>query len=531
MSKLINFINETTNNAYTNIKVVSVVYAKNNNLITVKFVYDKNKPELTEQDKTTLNALVKQYVGEKVEVEIKYKKALIDEDSVTENVANFVLKNYANVFSMFDKKFVEVLIQDDSVYIKIGLLQVLYDYLKNKNFENELVKYLCSNYFETFSVETYEVKDNSLSMALQEHVEQKVMEVVSSNNQKKLVFYDVENVEPLFGELKDTHVNAISNISEACESIKIAGQILFPNIREFKSKRLNENGEAVMKQFLSFTLADAYGKISCVFFPTKNDVEKLKDVVSGQQVIVLGDVEIFNEKLNFKIKQMSNCTVQLEKKKDDIVLKTENENYIYVKPEEYINLTQSSIFDIFEKPVNDYLKNNVIVCFDLETTGLDASVNEIIEIGAVKIINGKITETFSCLVKPKGIIDETITNITGITNDMVKNCYSIEQVLPDFYKFSRGAVLVAHNINFDYNFINIVGNKNGYKFDNLQQDTLYLARTYIKGLKNYKLKTVADKLSVSLENAHRAVHDAIAAAEIFIKLTEYFSFEKTSKLG
>lgn len=197
------------------------------------------------------------------------------------------------------------------------------------------------------------------------------------------------------------------------------------------------------------------------------------------------------------------------------------ETYKYVKPEMYISLKQDNLFDV-SVDVNDYLKNNKFVVFDLETTGLFFTQHEIIEIGAVKIENGKITETFSTLIKPEGKISEEITKITGITNEMVKDAPSFQNVLCDFYKFCEGCVLVGYNIlEFDIKFLNYHANKFGVDFDHKIEDALILARKFCLGLKRYKLKDVCNHLEIVLENAHRALFDTIATAEVFIKLSNY----------
>ena len=200
--------------------------------------------------------------------------------------------------------------------------------------------------------------------------------------------------------------------------------------------------------------------------------------------------------------------------------KGENEQYIFVEPEPYINLAQATLFDVVVENKNKFLKEHDCVVFDVETTGLDATTCEMIEIGACKVRDGKIIETFSVLIKPSQPIPDQITDLTGITNEMVANCRTIKDVLQDFYKFTRNSVLVAYNIAFDYKFMYLAGAKQGYNFDNPQIDAMVLAKEKLKGIKNYKLKTVATVLDVSLENAHRAVHDAIATAEVFIKLVD-----------
>ena len=122
------------------------------------------------------------------------------------------------------------------------------------------------------------------------------------------------------------------------------------------------------------------------------------------------------------------------------------------------------------------------------------------------------------MVKPSCHIPEDTTKVHGITDDMVVNAPSIRQVMPDFYKFCYGSTIMAYNIDFDYKFISVWGKKQGIVFDNKQMDALLLARLYVPGLKNFKLGTVCKKLGVSLENAHRAVYDAMATAEVVIKI-------------
>ena len=261
--------------------------------------------------------------------------------------------------------------------------------------------------------------------------------------------------------------------------------------------------------------------MACVMFLSQTDLPKMEELKENSFIVVFGDVEKFNEKLNFKVKRISyGQSANIEKPEVKVAIKKVNDNYLFVKPEPYIMLEQSNLFALDDKPVNSFLQNNELVVFDFETTGLESTVCEIIEIGAVKVINGKISETFSCLVKPKKAISEEITGITGITNDMVADAYSIEQVLQDFYKFTYNCVLSAYNIAFDYNFLYAASKKQGFVFDNRQIDSMFLAKTKLPGLKNYKLKTVATALNINLDNAHRAVYDAIATAEVFIKLSD-----------
>lgn len=155
------------------------------------------------------------------------------------------------------------------------------------------------------------------------------------------------------------------------------------------------------------------------------------------------------------------------------------------------------------------------VVFDIETTGFSASQDKIIEIGAVKVIDGVITEKFSSFVNPEIPIPFEIEKLTGIQDDMVLDAPKIEEVLPKFLEFCGQAVMVAHNASFDMSFIFQNARTQGIAFNPTILDTVAIARVLLPNLNRYKLDTVAKALNISLENHHRAVDDAGATAEIF----------------
>ena len=156
------------------------------------------------------------------------------------------------------------------------------------------------------------------------------------------------------------------------------------------------------------------------------------------------------------------------------------------------------------------------VVFDIETTGFSPLSDRIIEIGAVKVVNGTITDKFSTFVNPDIPIPFRIEQLTSINDSMVLPAPKIDKVLPDFLKFCEGCALVAHNASFDVSFIAHNAEELGLPFDPTVLDTVTLARVLLPQLNRYKLDTVAKALNVSLENHHRAVDDAGATAEIFV---------------
>jgi len=158
------------------------------------------------------------------------------------------------------------------------------------------------------------------------------------------------------------------------------------------------------------------------------------------------------------------------------------------------------------------------VVFDLETTGLNPNTDTIIEIGAVRIKDRKIIDRFSTFVNPGRPIPQNITRITGINDGMVKDAPKPNEALPAFLHFIGSSALAAHNAEFDISFVKKLSDKNGMSFHRPHIDTLGFSRLMLPALKSHRLDKVAAMLNVSLENHHRAVDDAQAAAEILIKL-------------
>ena len=162
--------------------------------------------------------------------------------------------------------------------------------------------------------------------------------------------------------------------------------------------------------------------------------------------------------------------------------------------------------------------DDTFVVFDIETTGLSKETESITEIGAVKVVDGKIIDRFSTFVNPERPIPAEITKLTGITNEMVADAPVITEILPRFLEFCQDAVLVAHNANFDTGFIRLnAERKCGIEVKNTVLDTLELSRSLLPELKKHKLDIICEQLGVSLEGHHRAVNDAEATAEVFLK--------------
>lgn len=159
------------------------------------------------------------------------------------------------------------------------------------------------------------------------------------------------------------------------------------------------------------------------------------------------------------------------------------------------------------------------VVFDVETTGLSAVYDTIIELAAVKMKNGEIVDRFESFANPKHPLSATTIELTGITDDMVKDAPDPEEVLKRFYEWSEDAVLVAHNATFDIGFLNVGYKKIGLnKVTNPVIDTLELARLLYPELKNHRLNTLAKKFDVELTQHHRAIYDAEATGHLLQRM-------------
>lgn len=176
-------------------------------------------------------------------------------------------------------------------------------------------------------------------------------------------------------------------------------------------------------------------------------------------------------------------------------------------------------------PLNNETRNlfeTDYVVFDLETTGAKCPPCRVTEIGAFRVENGKITDKFHTLVNPETPIPIFITQLTGISDEMVRTAPKFREIANDFLEFIGDSVLVAHNAPFDIRFLNHEISKvyEGYRVANPSLCTVQLSRKLVPDIENHKLNTVAQHFCVNLENHHRASHDAHATARIFINLLE-----------
>ena len=193
-------------------------------------------------------------------------------------------------------------------------------------------------------------------------------------------------------------------------------------------------------------------------------------------------------------------------KKSDL---NKTDYYVYNK-NRHINNEKKIEFDKIESPsFKDY------IVLDFETTGLSHINDKIIEIGAIKIIDNKIHSKFNTLINPKIPIPPFISSKIKITNNMVKDKPSIDEVFKDFYMFLDNFPLVIHNANFDMKFLIQNANNLDYKIKNSALDTVSTTKRLFPELKKYNLAFLCNYFKITNQNAHRAMYDALATYELY----------------
>lgn len=327
--------------------------------------------------------------------------------------------------------------------------------------------------------------------------------------------FKIEDFEFLEGTKIQTMAIYLADLNFASEDVVICGSI--EEIRE----RTYTNKKGAEKTYLSLAVSDSTATAYVTYFIRQKSYDKIKKLKVGDFIVCTGANEEFRGNLRYTAN-----TIDFGRYPKNFVPERRESKpvpayYHFVNPQPFSDLEQGDFFT--ESFIPDCLKQNTFVVFDLETTGLNSSpvsgnMDRIIEIGAYKIENGQITQCFSTFINPQRRLSDEIKKLTGITDDMVQDAPTYEELMPDFFKFCSGSILVGHNIaGFDFKFVEYYCARLGYILERKIIDTIPLSQELLFGLSNYKLNTIADKFNITF-NHHRATDDALATAKIFIEL-------------
>ncbi len=505
-------LNKKFNNKYNYLKLLSVVYDMETLLCTITFLYPYQIDEISSEDREEVYGFYKELLGLNGELKIKYKKSFLDERLIVDEVIEYFKVNKKGIFPYINIENISSSHVEQEVKVTLKLNQDIISLIDDFELSTTLKAHLESLFIANVTVEIIENEE-----VLPDEID---FDDIPPSTKAKVRRYKVRVDKKVIGNDINPQPEFISDIKSPKASVILFGILTNKNMRTFKIKTGKHIGED--KALYTFTLKDKEGgSIDCVYFCPKAH-EKIMEALEEQfMILCLGDVENgLSGKLTYKIKKISLASpIEFENK----VAGDDDDVYVHkqvVFPEQLPRKSQINLFETKAK-YNDFIMKNNIVVFDIETTGLDAEICEITELGAVKIVNGEITERFSSFAKTKFSIPEEVQQLTHITNEMIKFAPRVEDVVYDFYEWSRGCIISGYNIiGFDLKFIQKVASRIGVKFDNDIIDAYIVARQSPIRAGNYKLGTVVKALGLKLEDAHRAYNDAYATALVLMELNK-----------
>lgn len=519
-NKLIEKFNKLTENKYEFLKLskINVYFLKRH--VEFVVIYPESVGSLAQSDVDAItNAFCLAYGGN-AKVTVKLTKSHFDTTYFKNDMLAY-FKKFPSISSTVSLDDI-VVKMDGGINVAVSLEEAIYSYSKQVDTVKQVKAYLSSNYCDKIEFKFIEkYTGESLESKIQVETKVDMLELEDPDGR----YIRTQNVDALIGAPIYQKAMYIADINKPMDVAVICGTLVNFDEISYNSKK----DENVKKVLYKLNIQDISGKFECVYFPNKYTKDKIKLLHVGSVIVVKGKLEMPQDPkygMSFMIKDVSTCTVPEDLEFNRMVRKVDTA-YRFIEPQPYVEFEQVSLFGGAAIDM-DFLKGKEYIVFDTETTGLSPNTCQIIEIGAVKIVDGKIVETFSALIDPKEELSEFIIGLTGIRQEDVDGKPTIDQVLPDFYKFVNGIDLVGHNVEFDQRFICAKGEPMGIYFDNKVHDTLELARKYIPGLTKYKLEFVAKALDVELNGAHRAVVDATATAKVFLKILK-IAHDKESK--
>ena len=419
---------------FNRLKIESVYYEEKSMALSVVCLlcvhFDENDQFLIQ------NYLAKRFPFASVSVTIR--KTVCDCDLVVKRILQFLADECKAVKGRINGSDISFASEEDCVTVTFTAEEQVCEYLQSANFEARLSGYLENFFCERFTYKFIPRKDRVLDDVLaEEKVDYSRIEQIPAR------YFTVNYVTRLFDNNPTDRVMYIADAVERTGEIAIAGKII--GIRERQTKK--------GKIFYIIDFNDGTGRMSGTVFSTKEIIRKMEKVQEGSEVVAIGNAEITEDGYHrFTISSLNLCELPKDFKYEEKASRKPPETYLVVKPEKVEQYKQVDLFDLIEV-IPECLKGKTFVVFDFETTGTTPQEDKITEIGAVKIVDGKITEKFASMVNPERKIPEKVVELTGITDEMVADAPVFADIAGDLYKFCYGSILIAHNLAFDYAFV------------------------------------------------------------------------------
>lgn len=502
-------LNEKYNNKYQYLKLLNVSYDAETMQCVVTLLYPYQIDEISSEDREEIIKFYQEFLSLNGEVKVKFKKSFLDARLIISEVVEYFKQNKKGIYPYITTDNINASNVEQDVKINLSLNQDILAMIDEFDLSNALKNHIEKLFIANVTVE---IKENDETLPEDIIVDDIIPTATKTRR------YEVKIEKKLIGGDIVPKPEFISDIDSPGTSVILSGFITNKNRKTFIAKKGKHAGEE--RTFYTFTLKDSEGSIDCIYFCPKTYEKTMEALDDLFMVICVGDVKHgLSGKLSYQIKKMSIAST-VEKVAEEVVSEQCWVHKQVVFPDVMPRETQTNLFE--DKPrYNDFIMKNDIVVFDLETTGLDPEMCEIIELGAVKIEKGEITQRFSSFAKPKFEIPEQIQDLTGITNEMVASAPNIEDVIYDFYEWSKGCTISGYNIvAFDLKFVKKVADRIGIKFTNDVIDTYIVVRQSPIKASNYKLGTVVKTLGITLKDAHRAYNDANATAQVLMALNK-----------
>lgn len=514
MIDTIEILNNKFNKKYDYLKLLSVVYDKDISLCTITLLYPYDVAEITTSDKQEIIDFYQEFLSLKGQLKVKFKKSFLDEVLIVDEVIDYFKNSRKGILPYIEKQNISSKQEGKNVNILISLNQDVLSLIDEFELSNSIKKHIEKVFIANANVELIENED-----VLPE-------EIVASDiipKGKKSRRYEVKVEKKIVGGEIIPQPEYIGDNKAPKEAVIFSGFISNKNQKTYVQKKGKRAGQE--RNLFTFNLRDESGNVECVYFCGKTHEKILDGLEESFLLLFVGDLKMgLNEKLTYYVRKISLASPI---KQQEIIEDENNDDcikdYVHKKVVFPEVISRSSQSNLFEEKVryNDFIMSNNIVVFDLETTGLDPNMCEITEIGAVKIELGEVTERFSSFAKPKNPIPDEVERLTGISNEMVANAPKVEDVVYDFYEWSRGCVISGYNIiGFDMKFLKKVADRLAIRFDNEVIDAFIVARQSNIKAGNFKLGTVAKALGITLNDAHRAYNDAFATAQVLLELNK-----------
>lgn len=477
------------------IKVKNAKIDKNSKSVEVRFINNSSVSESVCDliKKVLISFLPSEFHNVKVTVnKVKADKDLVEQMLYDRFITN--RKYFSGVIKREDFVF-----KKDVCELEIALSDNEAEMFKNGRIFDSLKEFLDDNFCEDIKITAVLREEREVASVKEEadfsDFEQIKVRTITVNNVRSYMSYDE-------GDTAIYIADALSMRSE----LTVCG--IVTEVRKLTTSK----GKDMF--LISFT--DKTDRLTGKYFPLKDKSKFIEALKEGDALIMKGEMSEYNGKPDFKINNIGRCDFPEDFVPERKPAKKAPARYKKICPSEIKDYSQMNMFKQNVTP-SACLMGKTFVVLDVETTGLDMINDRITEIGAVKIVDGVITDCFTTLINPQVKISQRITDLTGIDNEMVKDKPTFKEVSGDFYKYIDGAVLVAHNASFDMGMIKNHFERENYCVENNYYDTLEMSRNTLKGLKNYQLNTVCGYFGIEFLH-HRAMSDAHATAKLFIEL-------------